>query len=38
MLSDKGVRPTENYKFYIPSYVSQARKRYLKRLQKFNAE
>jgi hypothetical protein len=36
-LQEKGVS-LENYKFYIPSYVAQTRKKYLKRLSKLNAE
>jgi len=36
-LTGKGCRPIESYKFYIPSYVKTIRKRFIKKLSKFNA-
>ena len=38
MLLEKGVQPIESYKFYLPSYVNQTRKRFLKKLNKFNPD
>jgi hypothetical protein len=37
-LQERGLPNIENYNFYIPSYVAQTRKKYLKRLTKFASE
>lgn len=38
MLLEKGVQTIQSYKFYIPSYVNQTRKRFIKKISKFNSE
>lgn len=37
-LLEKGVEPIQSYIFYLPSYVNHTRKKYLKRLNKFNPD
>lgn len=38
LLLEKGCQPVESYKFYLPSYATTTRKRFLKKLAKFNPE
>jgi hypothetical protein len=38
MLTEKSCPPIKTYKFYIPSYVSTTRKRYLKKISRFDPE
>ena len=38
LIRDKGVPLVSNFKFYIPSYLPNARKRYLRRLKRFNPQ
>ena len=38
ILMERGVQPVENYKFYIPSYVNRSRKRFLKKLSRFDPD